>query len=1041
MIIYKHLYISTNFTDLPHNDFLPFSIVRNYISKNFSTTSDQLPNLYLNLFKLCPPFLVPSFLDNFASNLYNNRPSISTQIQHAPSNIKTTPSVSVPATEAQKDYTDIKDLQEESYITKSFSFISLNIRSLNKNCGKINQLLLDLSFKPSIIGVSETWLNKKNYFLHDITGYKFVQQNSLYRSGGTAFFIKEDIDYEIVTEYNIKVEKCENVWINCTLQKNKSILIGMFYRHHDNDFNLFAQEFEALMDKLNTRNKVYLIGGDFNFDLNKNSDKVFNYIEMLRSYGCLQTVKKPTRFSGTCSPSLLDHFYTNIPQMDFHTKILLSDISDHLPLLGVYSVNLMKSCRNRTAVIRDYRNFDIEHFLPALKGSMDNLFLESFSLNANSLCNKFTETYEALINDHAPTKTISRKKLKLRQKPWIDNSILKLIRKKNLIFNKYIKTKSQIIYHDYKKLRNQVTRTVEQAKRKYYEKLFSSSSSNSKKLWKNINNLLKHKRSKDESSINEIMNRKGEIITDHSEIANVFNNFFVNIGEELANKISTTANNPMSNLIKPTKNSIFISPITANEIKQIIDGLDVTKSTPSHSATIWLVKASAPVICSVLAKIFNQCINEGVFPDIFKVAEVIPMFKAGDKKNPGNYRPISLLNVFSKIFERCLHNRLESYLTSYNLFYECQFGFRHNSSTENAVTQIHHQLSRLINDKQIVCSIFLDLRKAFDCVDHNILMEKLFKYGIRGNAHRLISSFLTNRKQYTIIQGKHSRSKEIKFGVPQGSILGPLLFLLYVNDFNLSTTFTTNLFADDTYLSLHNRSPTILEQEVNIQLDRVNLWLRENKLTLNTEKSTYLILSNRLKSVQKLTVRIGNEVLKESSEAKYLGIIIDNKLSFIPHIKNIKKKLSSTCWALSRLKNYLDSETLKKIYYALIYPHISYCITSWGASPHVQDLFLYQKRAARIIDNQSFYAPSSPIFLKYNILKIQDIYNLQIGLLMFKINKNLWLGKLNYINIKSIHNYNTRQSASENYYRPSISTNTAKYCSDFMWLTVSLSSN
>ena len=269
-----------------------------------------------------------------------------------------------------------------------------------------------------------------------------------------------------------------------------------------------------------------------------------------------------------------------------------------------------------------------------------------------------------------------------------------------------------------------------------------------------------------------------------------------------------------------------------------------------------------------------------------------------------------------------------------------------------------------------------------------------------------------------------------------------MLFLLYVNDLNLSTTFTTNLFADDTYLSLHNRSPIILEQEVNIQLERVNSWLRENRLTLNTEKSTYLILSNRLKSVYNITVRIENKILKESSEAKYLGITIDNKLSFIPHIKNIKKKLSSTCWALSRIKNYLDSKTLKNIYYALIHPHISYCIKSWGASPHIQDLFIYQKRAVRIIDDKSYYASSSPIFLKLYILKIEDIYNLQLGLMMFKINNNSWFGNLNYAKIKFVHNYNTRQSASENFYRPTISTNTAKYCSDFMgpyiWSTIPL---
>ena len=321
-------------------------------------------------------------------------------------------------------------------------------------------------------------------------------------------------------------------------------------------------------------------------------------------------------------------------------------------MLTIYKHNITNTYQQDKTLIRDYRNFDINQFLLELHESTTNLLLENENLNANSLCDKFIQTYENLITRHAPNKSISRKKQKLRQKPWINRTLLKMIRNKNRMFKKYIRKQTQSTFEDYKALRNQVNRGIEKSKKEYYQHLFSSTT-DSKKLWRNINSLLKYKtpRGKKEC-IKEIYNSNGNITTESSEIANILNNFFASIGTDLAGKIPRSDENSTCNLLKSVQNSMYFSAITANEITRIIDTMDAKKATPSNTAPIWFLKISAPFISNILSEMFNRCIDEGTFPDIFKTAEIIPLFKSGDKKSPNNHRPIALLDPFSKIFER-----------------------------------------------------------------------------------------------------------------------------------------------------------------------------------------------------------------------------------------------------------------------------------------------------------------------------------------------------------------------------------------------------
>ena len=421
----------------------------------------------------------------------------------------------------------------------------------------------------------------------------------------------------------------------------------------------------------------------------------------------------------------------------------------------------------------------------------------------------------------------------------------------------------------------------------------------------------------------------------------------------------------------------------------------------------------------------NKSFKTGIFPDQLKLSKINPIHKKDSKLTISNYRPISLLSNINKIFEKIMFKRLYSFLELYNCIYELQFGFREKHSTNHAILSITQKIQETINNDQLAFGIFIDLQKAFDTVNHQILLNKLDYYGIRGTANKWFQSYLTNRKQFVSINGPNSDKNIILHGVPQGSVLGPLLFLLYINDLHKSIQNSNTFhFADDTNLlyippkRMRNRN---IVRKLNADLKAINHWLLANKISLNSSKTELIIFRKKNKIIPELKIKLNGIKLYPKTEIKYLGLIFDKHLTFDSHINIMNAKLKRTNNLLAISRHYVPPNLLRQIYYAQFHSHISYGCQIWGFNPNkISKTFILQKKAIRLMSFANKNAHTDPLFKQLEITKLNDtITTNNITFVHNTLNgKSPSYFDNFFTKVKPQHNYNTNRNTNSIYSIP-----------------------
>lgn len=853
-----------------------------------------------------------------------------------------------------------------------------------------------------VVCISEHWYKEGQEITAVLPGYNriaaFCRENHIH--GGVMIFANPNLQ---MTELKLNTE-CVEIEFEYTAAISRSIktIILCLYRSPDGNLENFLEKFYNINDELATRFPKYriIICGDFNIHFEKDLKRAI-FEEISSSFQLQLTVEEPTRIRNG-PPATLDNIL--IQNKNEIYMLLNKDfgISDHTGQIISLQCNEKIDTRPTSQEKRIFNNKNNKTFAYNLKNiNWDIIYTKP---EVNDAFEAFATLLDSCFKKSYPLKKVNSKKI---NKGWITKAIRTSCKnKRSLIMLKNHFPTSGFLKDYVKIYSNLLENIISLSKQRYFRSQIEDSNNKIKTTWNVIKTNIQ--KNPPQAKENLELQDKNETITDPKQVADIFAQFFETVAQKLTgNIISKKTHREFLRSIQPNQNNPFsFTDVDEDQVETITKKLKSKHSTGYDEIPITIIKDNIDILKKPLVHLINLSLGSRIFPDSYKIAKVKPLFKKGQKTSVENYRPVSLLPSISKILETVVKNQLTDYITQNSILSRNQFGFQKKKDTTQAIHNLLTNINHILDQRDHPLTIFCDLSKAFDCVDHAILLEKLKYYGVTNN---WFVSYLQDWRMFVEVEHCSnnvsnkikSSLRSLKCGVPQGSILGPLLFLIYVNDLDINFPLVLfTLFADDTSITLHNKHLKDLKTEGENILGGVCDWFAANKLALNVDK-TFNILFQPNRKVGELAIDTEEGSVSSQSRLKFLGVYIDESLDWKCHISTLNKSLSSAIYAIRIARQNIGRETALTIYYAYFYSLLQYGVEFWGISVDAKSTFILQKRAIRIIFSLQRLRSCREYFKDHKIFTLANLYIYKTAALMFGDRENLPTHA-------HIHRYSTR---------------------------------
>lgn len=849
-----------------------------------------------------------------------------------------------------------------------------------------------------ILLLTETWLNDKETFLYNLKNYKAVHSCRKTRGGGASIYIKDTIQFRELDKSN----DSDKINWACIGVGDQNLKISVVYKPPSISCTELQTFLESVLLKYPKR---HLVVGDFNVNLLDHSKDVSNYKNLITLSNFkihnVITEENATRVTSN-TKSIIDHVLSDrFSNLSCRVTIVNTSLSDHKSLSITIKENIKiipKKTKQEVKII-DYQRFQ-------------NTFRQKLSIENVS---SFRELIDLITKSRKESLII--KVFNIRENnEWINREVLEMMRQRDLLYNRKIHNPGNLrLDAEFKDIKNRINNRIKSLKNRYFKGQWERAGTDPKKQWRFINRFFKNKISEGNINCIEVNGRQ---TGDSVSIANGLNNHFSGIGETIVNDLERemlglrrggvdldscdeiVCNNSME--VELTDRAEILETIL--ELKQ--------NSAPGHDeVSVRDVINLKEDLADVLTKLVNNVLVNGIFPNELKMSKISPIFKSGNKRCLNNYRPISVLSIFSKILEKIIKKRMLKHINKNIKMDQYQYGFLKNSSTLSATIDFVNHVSRALDAGMIVTVVYVDLSKAFDVVSIRILLKKLEQMGFRGMALSIVKTYLEDRCQYVKTNNINSELRSSTHGVPQGSVLGPLLYSLYVlnlKNSQLKARYFT--FADDTALVYTGMNETVMCREINSDLGRYVNWLYSNRLKINIEKTKYMVFIQKNKHIGDMNIQINKITLEKVTQIKYLGLMIDDKLNWNEHLEKITNKIVPMISYMFRCRNYLTRKTKLMIYSAFFLSHFRYLMPVWGMCNKTKfnKMQILQNKILKILYNYERLVSTDLLYSELEMHKLGTLLQIEQCKLIYNILNNHQKTNCHIIISNQVHNYETR---------------------------------